>query len=463
MKLEFAKHAYQSRSKNLASQRLINGYLEPAPKGSKSQDVIFGTAGLTLFANVGDGPIWGMKGMGDYLYVGSGNNIYRVSSNSSATNLGSIGTTTSSLVMDTNGTDVIVVKAEGAAYLADSSSLTQISDPDFESASSVTVLDGYAIFSRLDTSQYAISAINNAASYDALDFATAEESPDKLVRVFAHQGNLYLFGEETTEVHYNSGAGDFPFIPISQAAMMRGCAAKLSVVEEDNTLFFLGDDKNVYRLDGYTPRRISTFAIEDAINSYTTISDAEAFAFTENGHKFYVLTFPTELVTWVYDISTELWHQRQSFEKGRWRAASFDFFFNKNLVGDFENGNIYEIDTDVYDENGSILQFIATSQVVFNDKSRITHDRLWADFDSGVGLQNGQGSDPQVMLRYSNNGGQTWSKERWRSMGAIGEYTNQVHWTALGQARERIYELSITDPVKRHLTGAYLRARMGSA
>jgi hypothetical protein len=386
----------------------------------------------------------------------SGDNVYTVTENGGANNLGSIGTVSNSVIMSDNGTHVIITKEEGDAWLATVSTLAQITDGDFPSVSSVTVLDTYAIYTKLATTNYVISALNDATAYDALDISSAEESPDLLVRAFANHGELWLFGELTTEVHVNVGGGGFPFIPQQNAAMQRGCAAKRSVAAEDNTLFWLGDDRIVYRADGYSPKRISTHAIEKALQSYTTISDAEAFVYTQEGHKFYVLTFPTELVTWVYDIATQMWHQRQSFEDGRWRASGYAFIYAKNLVGDFETGKIYELDMDTYTDNGTTIQRINTLPVIFNDKKRILFSNFIVDFDSGVGLTSGQGSDPQCMMKYSNDGGVTFSNEQWRDIGKIGEYLKRSVWRRLGISRQRVFEITITDPVKIAITGAYI-------
>ncbi len=462
MRINFASQAYQSRSKSLISQRLVNMYYEPAPEGSKAQGMVIGAPGLNLFANIGSGAIWGIRGMGSYLYVVSGDNVYRIDSASAAVNLGTIGTVADSVIMDDNGTYVIIMKEDGATYYADPSNLTQITDGDFASPSSVAVIDGYAAFARKDTNIAVVSELNDITAYDPLAFATAEAKPDVIVRLFNHKGALWLFCGIHTEVWYNSGVGAMPFIPVQQAVITRGCAAKRSVATEDNALFFIGDDKTVYRMNGYSPERISTYAIERVLEEAGNISDAEAFCYTQDGHKFYCFTLPTALLTYCYDISTGLWHQRQSFEKGRWRASGFSFFFNKNLVGDFETGKIYEMSLDTYSENGETLQAITTSPPVFKDNARLTHDKLWIDCDTGVGLTSGQGSDPQIMLRYSDDG-ETWSNEKWRPMGAIGKYQAQVAWTGLGQARERIYEATITDPVPRRIKGAYANIRVGHA
>jgi len=462
IRIEFAKQAYQARSKPLNSQRLVNMYLEPAPEGSKEPDVIINTPGLVEYLDIGTGPIYGMHVMGGNMYVVSGDNAYRVGASLGVQDLGTIGSVANGVIMDDDLADVTIVKEDGAAYLADDSGLSQIVDGDYVASSSVTTLHGYNIFTRLNSNIFHIGGLNNAATYDPTEKARVDGTNGNLVRAKSHKNAVWLFKELGTELYYDTGNLDFPFKPNTSAIINRGCAAKRSVVEEDNTLFFLGDDRIVYKMDGYTPTRISTFAIEKAIQGYATISDAEAFSYTQDGHKFYCITFPTESVSWAHDIATGLWHQRQSFEVGRWRASHHAFFNGEQLVGDYVNGKVYKLDLDTYTENGATIQAIAVTPPIYDGNKRITHDRLWIEFDSGVGLTTGQGSDPQVMLRYSDNHGKTWSNEVWASIGKVGEEI-KVDFTCLGQARSRIYEITVTDPVMRHITGAYLNMRIGKA
>lgn len=454
--IQFGREAYKSRSRFLNGERLVNMYLEEAPSGSKNATVVYGTAGLKLFDTIGSDPVYGHHLMGDFLYVVSGNTVYKVGQFGEATSLGTIGSVNDNVIMDNNGTQVIINKEDGASYVATTSTLTQITDSDYQSSSSVAVLDGYAIFTKLNSNEYFISSLNDATAFDALDRSEAKSKPDNLVRAYVHQDSLWLFKETNTEVHRNTGNSDFPFEIISGATIDRGCAAKRSVVSEDNTIFWLGDDLVVYRADGYTPKRISTHAIEGDIASYNTTSDAEAFVYTEHGHKFLVLTFPTAKRTWVYDIATGLWHQRQSFEKERWRCTGLVKAFGKNITGDFETGLLYEIDLDTYTENGSTIQRIVTSPPIWNDTKRMVFHKLRIDFDPGVGLISGQGSDPQAMLRFSNDGGGTWSNEIWKDIGQMGEYKTRAVWRRLGQARQRIFEVTVSDQVKVAITGAYV-------
>jgi len=457
MRIPLARHFYQLKSKPISAQRCVNLYYEPAGEETKTQGALYSTPGLTTFAMVGTGPIWGMHKLSELLYVVSGDNVFTVDQFGGANDLGTIGTVSDVVIMADNGTDVTIVKEDGAAYNARPTSLTQITDPDFPSVSSVTVLNFYGIFSKKDTTQFIISNLNDMSAYTATDIASAEEKPDLIVRVFAFAGELWLFGEETIEVWDGVAQGDFPFLARRSASMQRGCAAKRSVAQEDNTIFWLGEDRTVYRANGYSPQRISTHAIEQELQTYTTVDDAEAFIYTQDGHKFLVLTFPTESRTWVYDIATGLWHERRSFEEGRWRATSHTFIYDKNLVGDFELGIIYELDLNKFTDNGVTIERINTLPSVYENDNRITHASLKVDFESGTGTVSGQGENPQVALRYSDDGGQTFaSRGLFRNIGKIGEFLTRAVWRRLGRPRQRVYELKITDPVKVVIAAAFI-------
>jgi len=454
--VNFGRHSHQARAGTISPQRLVNLYAEVMPADDKVPVTVLGTSGLFPLIEVGTGPIWGLRLLGSLIYAVSGNSVYTIDSIGTITNLGSIGTVDVNVDIDDNGEEVIIVNS-GAGWLATPTALTQITDGDFLTPSSVTAVDGFAIFTQSGTDTFFKSAQLDASVYDALDFDVADGDSDILVKAKALQKELWLFGERSTEIWYNAGGGGFPYQRIQGGFLNRGCAAKLSVAREDNSLYWLGDDRIFYRNQGYAFERISTHAVEDKVRQYTTISDAHSFIYTENGHKFYCTTFPTELKTWCFDIATAAWHERESYEEGRWRANAFVNAFGKNLVGDFENGNIYELDLDTYSENSEPLVRKAVSGVVSANTNRFIVDEFVLDIEAGVGLLTGQGSDPTITLRFSDDGGKTWSYEMTKSLGAIGEYKTQVKWQRLGQASKggRIFEVSISDPVKIAIGGAY--------
>lgn len=456
MRIPVGGQSYVATSKPLSNQRCINYYFEPSPEGAKSPEALYCTPGLKPFANLGSSQIYGMHVLNGVLYAISGNNAYVINSMGGGSPLGSLGNVDGPVIMADNRIDIIALKTDGSSYLVDGTSVTQITDVDYRLASSVTVLDGFAILTVLNSDQFFISSLNDASAYNALDFATAEESSDILVRGFAHRGELFLFGGLTTEVYYNSGAGDFPFQPRSGASMSRGLGAVLSVAEADNSLFWVGENRVVYRNQGYQPERVSTFGIEKVLQDAVSISDIESFSYSQSGHEFYSMTSPSEEWTYVYDIATRRWHQRDSFERNRWRVSSYAYCYSKHLVGDFETGMIYELDPNTFTENGETIRRLFTTPPVFNNKRKMVNSRLQIDFDTGLALATGQGSNPMAMIRVSKNGGMTYGAERFVKLGRIGEYSKRAELRRLGQGEETVFEISFSDPSRANVTGIFL-------
>lgn len=466
MQIQWALNSYRARALPLSAQRTVNLYVEQAPKDAKSPVVLYGTPGIKSFADsVGAGPIRGKRDFAGTLFAVSGNTLYEVDSAGTATSRGTINTSSGPVSMSHNQAStkqlILVDGTDGWIYTS-SGGLVQITDGDFFASSVVGFQDQYFILVRDGTGQFFLSNLNAGTVYTATDIANAEGDPDNLVTLINNHRELWLFGEKTIEVWYNSGASDFPFNRFEGGFLERGCAAAFSVAEDDNTVFWLGEDRIAYRADGYTPQRISQHGIEEAWRKYATISDAEAFIYTMGGHKFYVLTFPTEAATWVYDINTGMWHERQSFGLGRWRVSTHVEIYGKHLVGDSQQGRIGELDLDTYQEWGETMQGQATGPPVHQGRLRIFHSLFELDIESGVGLTSGQGSDPRVWLDYSDDGGRSWSaRQTFRSMGKIGEYLTRLRWQRLGQSRQRIYRITVSDPVKRSFIGARLEAEAG--
>jgi hypothetical protein len=326
------------------------------------------------------------------------------------------------------------------------------------------------------------------------------------VAVIADHNELWLFGGNSIEVWYDAGLPPpgVPFQRIQGAFNELGCAAAFSVAKLDNALFWLGADARgqgiVYRANGYTGVRVSTHAVEYAIAQYGNITDAIAYSYQQEGHTFYVLTFPSANATWVYDAATQAWHERASWENDnaiRHRSNCRAVFNSEVLVGDFENGNIYAFDLDVYSDNDHIQKWIRSWRALptgTNNLKRTAQHSLQLDCEVGfdmppvlviptettpVFIDTETGSDlltesgvfliiepgmilngqPSVLLRWSDDGGHNWSNYHSRSMGATGETGQRVIWRRLGMTmrlRDRVYEVSGTDPVKIAIMGAEL-------
>ncbi len=464
--VQFAIQSYQARALPLSAQRVVNYFAEAVPPDAKSQVVCYNDPGIKSFASgLGTSGIRGIKAMSGVLYAVENTACYSVDSIGTVTSLGNINTNSGRVSMAINRASpqqlCIVDGTDGWIYDT-TNGLQQITDSNFAAADTVTFQDGYFIFNEAGTSRWFISNLDNGLVITGTDFANAEGRPDAVVAVFSDHREVWVYGEETIEIYFNSGASDFPFTRISGAYIERGCAAAHSIAAEDNTLFWLGDDLIVYRAAGYRPQRISTHAIEEAIRTYTVTSDAFAFFYTISGHKFYHLTFPTGQQSWVYDVATGLWHERESRSEIYWRGNAYADIYGKHIVGDAFTGQLGELDLDTFTEYGSTMQGILTGPAAYHDKERIFHRRAEIDIESGVGLTTGDASDPQIWLDWSDDGGRTYSiRKPARAMGKIGKYRTRLRWLRLGQSRDRIYRLTVADAVKRSIIAAHLTVQLG--
>jgi hypothetical protein len=265
-------------------------------------------------------------------------------------------------------------------------------------------------------------------------------------------------------VWYNTGDSISQFQRIQQAFNDVGCAAEWSVATLGPAIFWLGDSAQghgvVWMASTYAPQRISTHAIEYIISQMSDISDAIGFTYQQEGHYFYVLTFPTGNRTLVYDMKTQLWHERGQWNTttgdfDRHRARAYMFADGRHYVGDYENGNIYYLDAATYTDNGAVIRRERTGPHISYNNARIFFKSFELDVERGVGLTAGQGSAPVLMARTSDDGGATWSNEREMSLGALGKYGTRARLNRCGMSRDRIFRVAISDPVKCVLVGAH--------
>ena len=473
MKTPILGSSYVARSVNAADNRMVNLFPEVIAEGGKEAAFLSRCPGLEYLQTVGTGPIrglWAHQTNGTDFYVVSGVQVFKLSGlTATPTLLGTVSGTGPVSIAD-NGTQIFFA-CNGPSYIYNevTNVFQQITDPDFPGALTVGYLDGYFVFTEPDSQRVWVTSIFEGTQIDALDFASAEGSPDGLVGLIVDHREAWLFGTDSVEVWYDAGLADFPLARIQGAFNEIGCVATFSIAKLDNGLFWLGTDARgqgiVYRANGYTGTRVSTHAVEYAIAQYGNLADAIAYTYQQEGHAFYVLTFPTGNATWVYDVATGAWHERAGWDNGvfmRHRSNCQCNFGGNIVVGDYENGNIYRFNLDVFADNGGIQKWLRSWRALptgQNDLKRTAHHSLQLDCQSGVGLNSGQGSDPQVMLRWSDDGGHTWSNEHWAPLGKIGQYFHRVFWRRLGMTlklRDRVYEVSGTDPVKIAIVGAEL-------
>lgn len=451
---------YRHRSLPVSAQRVINWMAEAQPADAKARVVTLPTPGVVQFTNMPQGPIRGMQTMAGKLFVVAHTSVHRVDANGTFTTLGTIDDG-GPVSMDENGTQCIIVVPEtNKAWIATTTAatLTQITDPDFGTPISVTVIDGYAVFAQKDSHEFFISAVNDALSYDALDFASAETRPDNTMTIRRSQNYIWILGERSIELWQNLGGAEFPFARSQSLYLERGCAAAFSVASGFGQVFWLGDDLAVYTNANLEPLRISTHAIEQEISGYAGIADAIGWVYEQEGHRFYVLSFPRDNVTWVFDVATGVWHERESFGYPGWRCRIGTHFAGAPMAGDGITGQIWRIDPTVSSEGGEEIRRLATGTVLASEGRRVLHRRLEIDMETGTGLSAGQGSDPQVWIEYSDDAGRTWTDPDYVPLGKIGEYTARVFLRRLGAARNRVYRVGMSDPVRTAIIQAFVDA-----
>lgn len=448
MEIRFGVQSAPHRSRPSSAQRMVNCYLETSPPASKSPVDVVPSYGIVPFAAIGDGPLRGGTVVNDVPYVVSGQSLYRIASNGIATRLGTI-PNTDDVVMMGDGLNVVVV-TQTNGYVYNGNVIGQIGG-DFPGASWIGYLDGYAIAIEPNSGRVWVAGPLTPSVWNALDFATAEGAPDDALWGVVDHRELFLFGRETTEVWYNSGNADFPLERTASGFIEQGIMSAWAASKIDNSVYFLGNDGIAYRLDGYTPLRVSHHPFEQAVEGYDDKS-CRVMAWAEGGHKFIAYRFADGC--WLYDAATQLWHERNSYLSPTWRGKFALAAYKSVLVGDSDSNVLGKLTPDVFTEFGEVLRSECTSAAVTDQARLIPHSRLELCFETGVGTAAGE--DPQAMLQFSDDGGRTWSSEQWRSLGRIGQYKHRVIWNRLGSSRDRVYRYAISDPVRRTLTQAFL-------
>jgi len=341
------------------------------------------------------------------------------------------------------------------------------SDGAFSGGTNVDIVDNYFVYNRPDTQQFGCSNVLSPIS-GSTNFSSKDGAPDNLVTLIVDHREIYLLGETSSEVWVDQGTSPFPFTRIPGTSTQHGIAAAFSVARLGNSFAYLAKNNRgtaqIVQMNGYIPQRISTHAVENSLNGQT-INDAVAWTYQLEGHEVYVISFPTLQLTWCYDIATQMWHKwlytnnLGQFERCRGNCAAV--FQGYVLVGDYSNGKIYHLDRNIYTDDGQNVKRLRRAPHLTTDLQRQYFEELQLQFQPGVGLSTGQGDDPQAMLRWSSDGGSTWSSEHWTTIGKIGKYTNRAIWRRLGTARDRIFEVTVSDPVKAVIVSANLKMTAG--
>lgn len=371
----------------------------------------------------------------------------------------------------TIGGDQMMITDGGFGYIFNftSNTLVQITDTNFPGGGPCCFQDQFFLVVKPNSREvYASTALDGLTGYTA--FGVKEGLGDPIVGIRSNGQDLWVYGTQTAEVLYNAGLFPFPFTRRLGTLSKIGLAAKSSVLDMKDSFLWIGEGDEgrgqVFASNGYTAVRISTHPIEDFLAEQTVLDDAVAWKYEHEGHYFYVITLPTADKTLVYDLTTGLWHERAYLNPldgffNRHRAISCVFFNGKNYVGDYANGNIYELDPETGTDNGEALKWLRSSPHLDNNEDRLFCDEFQVVIESGSGNPNNPGLDPKAFLRISKDGGHVFGNSREANMGKIGEYKTRCRWLMNGQARDFVFEVSGTAPVPTVLISGVGRFRPG--
>lgn len=441
--------------------RLINCRAQDVGRSGKIRFPIYAAPGFTQYSTLPNGNgIRGILATEQTLYVVAGTRFFRVDTEGNATDIGGIpGTEPVYIERNRKTTTQIGVVTNGLYYVFENDVLTQQVGGNLPPPLDLSFIDGYFVFPILD-GRFFISNLDEATTIDALDFASAEGKPDSLVRSFARKSELLLFGEETIEFWANTGAANFPFERLGGGYLELGLGEADSIAQLDDDVVFIANDDTVRMLVGYTPQIISNQSVQDSISRETGL--IRGWSFNIGGNWFYVISGST--FTWVFDRNLALkvgvedaWHERQSHTLTRWRAELFAQFAGNRIVGDYLNNTLYSLSETAYDENGtdlvSTIQFPITAY-----PDRLSLKALYLDYVPGVGLNSTDthDQDPQVMVRLSRNGGESFGPAYFRSIGLQGQSRARTVVRRLGKTGEdgAVIEASVSAGVAKALTSA---------
>lgn len=468
----FVGASYRSQSYVADQERTINRFVEIVEgEGATRRTALYPTPGFRAFATALSSGCRGTFKDEDTgrVFAVFYTSLVEISSGGTVSVLGDVALDTNPVTFSTNGEDQLFVTAGDHGYCLTLSTnvLTEVLT---EGATQGGFLDGYFIAFNRAGNRIRISDLFDGLVWDPTQFLARSTSSDPWRGfIVSPYYQMVLPGATTGDILGNVGTFPFPFAPDKSGAFAEGIAATFSLVQAGKITAWISTNQSggyqVLAASGFNPVRISDHGVERAMARYARIDDAIGQAYEEQGHAFLLLTFPTAGVTWCYDFSTRMWHERGTWiaEENRYiysRPVFHCFGHGKHLMGDRESNVLYEMTDEVStDVEGRPLRWLRRAPAIFDEHKRIIVHRLEIIMETGIGLSgSAQGSDPVLMVSASRDFGQTWGAERQLKIGRQGEYWRRVYATRFGAGRAWVFEVSGTDPVPMRISGALLEA-----
>jgi hypothetical protein len=444
---------YLSRSVQFSSQATVNMYAEVDQAG-RNEGAYMPFPGTKAFIG-SSGVDRGQYVFKNVLYKVTNNTLYSVSADSVPTSHGTIHGDKRCIFADDGKTMVIV--SDGFTYKYDTV-LTRFTHEKLVKPKSVAILNNQAIYDTGVGGEFAMADLNAPDTIYSANTAIAESNGDSLVRVYSFGQRIYFFGEETIEPWYNSGVGNPPLDRIDTGIITVGLGALHSVANTDEFVYFLGNDLNIYRITANNAQIVSNPSLAGEIQSYATTSDAIGYTCGFQGQKFYVITFPTEGKTFAFSEAVNDWVILESFG-GAHIGNGYSYIYGKHILADRRNGGLVEWDIYTFSDMGSAIIRRRTTKVVCGESIQKPRARLlmrWFELlcQTGLGLPNGQGSDPHVMIEMSFDGGHTFEGKRFIPIGRGGEFTRRVRAYNMDSFYDAVFRVTFSDPIFFSIQGA---------
>jgi hypothetical protein len=477
----FCGATYTNRSIAADGEVAFNIFPEQVESGEGKNDIVlYRVPGKKLFMTLPTFPHQAEYELNGRAWSVSGNTVYEVFSNGTAIPRGTVtAPPAGEYISIASNHNQLMIVSDPNGYILDLTSniLTQITDDGFAGGVTVANVQGFFVANNPRQNRISVSSFNNGLTWSGIDQESTQDYGDNLVAVANFLNYLQLWSTRHAQCYYDSGSNSALFARLDGSYQYQGLAAAFSASELDNTLFSLGQNRQgggmVYRLDGFRPKRVSNYSVEDAIQSYVPYSDAVSYPYQDGGHMFYNICFPSANgglgANWCYDVNTNMWHQRGHWntQLGKYEADIGRFYmhaFQKHLVGDYRNGNLYEMSMAYTDDAGDPIRWMRSAPQISTLQFQNTYRYLQLDMQTGVGLDGtGLGTDPVVNLNISEDGGFTWGADLAAPIGKIGDFKAQVTWNNLGLARDFVARVWGTDPNVLCLVNAYLGVDQGKS
>lgn len=448
--------SYTDTAPDNTNTRCINVYAIRSPQGAISPFYLESAAGLKPRFDIGTGPIRAHEIFEDNLYVATGTRIFKIKPDQTTTDWGAI-SNGGNMPMAVGFNFILAVGEAGSVFLIDDDGVTPVSTPFL--VEDVEYFQGVFVFLRKDAplpGEYFTSKITpdvgQKISFDVFDFANAETESDKAVAVVRKNDLLWIIGDRTVEV-FGFGTG-IPFPPVGGVFFDVGCVARNTVSKSVSNVYWLGSD-NTIRENG---QRVSTLAVERAIDQATDLNSSFSFSFKELGKEFVAFTFGLS-ATWVFDVTERIWHERKTYLRDEWQARTGIRFAGVQLIGDGLSGKLFELDVDTQDYDGSPRICTIQTPYVHAEGQSVRLGPLEIKINGGAGTI--AVPDPQMIIEYSKDGGRTFSNEIFRDMGSRGIFRKPIKVNRLGRGEDVLIRLTVSDPVKFQLIQMWMGAKLG--